>query len=294
MPKNFYIGDLHIGHEKILWLDNRPFKDPAEMLARLERNWQSRVAPEDTVYVLGDMFWKTTDPAFQEGVLARLPGHKVLIKGNHDADLADGWDAAHDALQILDQNEKIWLCHYPNVAFPDFYKGAVHLYAHVHNSFENGVAEHVKSTLEALYERPCRMYNVGCMMPWMDYAPRTLQEIESNYRKCVLNRAYGAGAFRPETQKMLTLSTAHVSGSTAEKLAREPELNAMGIAVYPKQGDVDGEGFGWFVYLPENCDCPAIPDDLRRAIERARALECKILCLDCDGPEDPSLQSFDW
>ena len=28
-----------------------------------------------------------------------------------------------------------------------------------------------------LYTKECRMYNVGCMMPWMDYTPRTLDWI---------------------------------------------------------------------------------------------------------------------
>ena len=31
--------------------------------------------------------------------------------------------------------------------------------------------------MEELYEKECRMFNVGCMMPWMDYTPRTLDQI---------------------------------------------------------------------------------------------------------------------
>ena len=30
---------------------------------------------------------------------------------------------------------------------------------------------------DRLYTRPCKMYNVGAMMPWMNYTPRTLDEI---------------------------------------------------------------------------------------------------------------------
>jgi hypothetical protein len=30
---------------------------------------------------------------------------------------------------------------------------------------------------------PMRAYNVGCMMPWMDYTPRTLAEIIEGYNK---------------------------------------------------------------------------------------------------------------
>jgi hypothetical protein len=30
---------------------------------------------------------------------------------------------------------------------------------------------------------PMRMYNVGCMMEYMDYTPRTLEEIINGYNK---------------------------------------------------------------------------------------------------------------
>lgn len=32
--------------------------------------------------------------------------------------------------------------------------------------------------MKELYDRPCQMFNVGAMMPWMDYTPRTLEQIE--------------------------------------------------------------------------------------------------------------------
>lgn len=37
--------------------------------------------------------------------------------------------------------------------------------------------EHDKMLMQELYGHPCQMYNVGAMMPWMDYTPRTLDEI---------------------------------------------------------------------------------------------------------------------
>lgn len=39
--------------------------------------------------------------------------------------------------------------------------------------------EHTRMLLENLYLRDCNMFNVGAMMPWMDYTPRTLEEIEA-------------------------------------------------------------------------------------------------------------------
>ena len=49
---NFYISDLHIGHENILRFDNRPFADVSEMNNKLIENWNARVHSNDTVYIL--------------------------------------------------------------------------------------------------------------------------------------------------------------------------------------------------------------------------------------------------
>lgn len=46
---NFYISDLHIGHENILRFDNRPFADVNEMNNKLTENWNARVHSNDTV-----------------------------------------------------------------------------------------------------------------------------------------------------------------------------------------------------------------------------------------------------
>ena len=45
---NFYISDLHIGHENILRFDNRPFADVNEMNNKLIENWNARVRSDDT------------------------------------------------------------------------------------------------------------------------------------------------------------------------------------------------------------------------------------------------------
>jgi hypothetical protein len=37
--------------------------------------------------------------------------------------------------------------------------------------------EHDRFLMQELYGHPCLMYNVGSMMPWMDYTPRTLDEL---------------------------------------------------------------------------------------------------------------------
>ena len=43
--------------------------------------------------------------------------------------------------------------------------------------------EHDKFLMEQLYDRKCQMFNVGAMMPWMDYTPRTLDEIIASVKE---------------------------------------------------------------------------------------------------------------
>lgn len=69
------------------------------------------------------------------------------------------------------------LSHYPIPCFNHHYYGWYHLYGHVHNSFEWIIMERVKYEMVALYDKPCNMFNVGCMIPYMDYTPRTIEEI---------------------------------------------------------------------------------------------------------------------
>ena len=75
------------------------------------------------------------------------------------------------------------------VYFEDIY-GSFHLYGHVHNSFEWNMMEHDKYLMEELYTTPCQMFNVGAMMPWMDYTPRTLDEIiaANSHNEAVRNK----------------------------------------------------------------------------------------------------------
>ena len=78
----YYIADMHFGHTNVLRFDNRPFSDTAQMDDTLIQNWNERVATDDTVYVLGDAFWKNEENSIR--IIQQLNGHKHLIQGNHD------------------------------------------------------------------------------------------------------------------------------------------------------------------------------------------------------------------
>ncbi len=41
----------------------------------------------------------------------------------------------------------------------------------------------VQYEMRTLYDRPSNMFNVGCMVPGMDYTPKTLEEISEIFNK---------------------------------------------------------------------------------------------------------------
>lgn len=177
--RNLYIADWHYGHENILAFDNRPFVTVEEMNQALIDNWNVEVKPEDTVYVLGDMFW--CKPSEAVPILKQLNGNKVLVKGNHDRTGNKDFDRCFikitDYLEIDDNGRKVVLSHYPIPCFKNHFSGWYHLYGHVHNTFEHNMMLRNKFLMEELYGHPCKMYNVGAMMPWMGYIPRPLDTI---------------------------------------------------------------------------------------------------------------------
>lgn len=174
----FYIADWHYDHKNILHYDNRPFKSVEEMNEELIKRWNNVVSDGDMVYILGDMFWCKSNIAVE--VLDKLNGTKVLIKGNHDycdKEFSKRFTCIINYMEVTDNGRHVVLCHYPIPCFKNHYQGWYHLYGHVHNSFEHNMMEHDKMLIEELYEKPCKMYNVGAMMDYIDYTPRTLDEI---------------------------------------------------------------------------------------------------------------------
>lgn len=75
-------ADTHFSHTRIIDLAGRPFRDAEDMNDALVANWNAVVAPDDTVYHLGDVALGKLDESLP--VIDRCNGRKVLIIGNHD------------------------------------------------------------------------------------------------------------------------------------------------------------------------------------------------------------------
>ena len=175
----YYISDMHFGHENIIRFDNRPFANTELMNEVLINNWNDRVseAEEDTVYVIGDGFFRQEELSLC--IIKRLNGHKHLIKGNHDrvrGRLRFYWESINDYDEVKDGNYRVILSHYPMMFYNAQHYGSIMLYGHVHNSREWRFIEKWQKKLwnEGI---PARIINVGCMMDYMRYTPRTLEEL---------------------------------------------------------------------------------------------------------------------
>lgn len=131
-----FTSDLHLGHANVIKHCDRPFTSADEMDEALIENWNRRVHNTDTVYIIGDLMFRTRKhPA---DYLDRLHGKKALIIGNHDRDWMKKVDLTKYFMfvshmeGISDGKRKIVLCHYPLMTWNGASKGVYHVYGHIH------------------------------------------------------------------------------------------------------------------------------------------------------------------
>lgn len=159
------------------------------METAIRENWNSTVSNEDTVYVLGDIAYKGFDFV---SFYSSLNGDKILITGNHDLsldreELKKVFSRIAPMMTIRDTERRVQLCHYPI----QFYNGAEDainymLFGHVHGGFVGNMVEAVRDLILKLDMREIKanraqFYNVGCMLPYMNYTPKTLDQILSGF-----------------------------------------------------------------------------------------------------------------
>lgn len=190
---NYYISDLHLFHSHVIKFDERSFNNIEEMNEAILKNWNNKITNGDTVYILGDIAFRTNvaDTEKLVALVARLKGRKVLIKGNHD-DVSDYrykqlFSEICDYKEINDNYKgnsmKLVLSHYPILHWKGQHSGTVLLYGHTHVSIEDDYFQYclwnMKNYGGIIHEndKPIHAYNVGCMQPYMDYTPRNLEEI---------------------------------------------------------------------------------------------------------------------
>ena len=147
-------------------------------------NWNNAVSANDLVYVLGDISWYNDEKTAE--IFKQLNGEKILVKGNHDhfkGAVLNLFSECIDRTSVIDQGNYVVMDHFPCMFWDKQFYGSIHLYGHVHNSHQWNMTESWLAEARELQALPMEAINVGCMMPYMDYTPRTLEEIRAGYKE---------------------------------------------------------------------------------------------------------------
>ena len=132
----FYTADSHFGHQNILRFCDRPYATIDDMNRDLALRWNSKVTGDDTVYMLGDVFFRADNP---EEILTLLKGKKHLIVGNHDSSWMDKVDLGKhfksvSLMQELSGGQAgVTLCHYPLLSWKHA-KRTYMIHGHIHQN----------------------------------------------------------------------------------------------------------------------------------------------------------------
>ena len=184
---DYFISDPHFFHENVIRFDKRPFTCIEQMNAQMRDWWNNTVSEKDRIYILGDFIWlPPSDPEYIKFTKS-LNGKKVLIKGNHDnvekfsSELKNCFEDIQNRKEIKLNKKRIIMDHYPLMMYRhDTDSNVFHFHGHTHITGEQDWVE--KWTRALIFNRGMgtptgQIINVGCMMPYMNYIPRTFEEI---------------------------------------------------------------------------------------------------------------------
>ena len=132
----YFSSDLHLGHDEIVSLCNRPFRNSTQMDKRIIRNFNEIVKPDDDLYILGDFSIKTkSHRGAYENWTQKLNGRKHLIMGNHDVkDPTFYSDIGFYSIHYPYFEVEEFICvHDPALSQVD--RGRIFLCGHVHDLF---------------------------------------------------------------------------------------------------------------------------------------------------------------
>lgn len=132
--KTFIITDTHFFHHNII--TKFEFR-PADFNKQIIKNWCDMVSAEDIVYHLGDVIFKRAGEL--EWILAKCPGEKHLMVGNHDRQkktwfIDKGFKTAQKYVVINYEGYKILLSHHP-LDIAEIEKDHEHIDFNIHGHF---------------------------------------------------------------------------------------------------------------------------------------------------------------
>lgn len=141
------ISDTHFGHENIYKFTGlngerirERFADAAAGDSYMTERWRTLVKPEDHIYHLGDVTMARSNAQKQAFIdlVRSLPGHKRLLRGNHDHFATKTYlEAGFEEIYGTRKLGHFVLSHYPlhEKSLPEWCRANVHGHIHERDAY---------------------------------------------------------------------------------------------------------------------------------------------------------------
>lgn len=204
------ITDTHFDHQAMIKSCHRP----ENFTAQICENWRRLVSPKDTVIHLGDCAWG------KKGMerLLKLPGKKILIRGNHDDQSLEkymnmGWDFAADSIVMKLQGITILFSHKPRWG----HKADINIHGHFHDLHrEDFFRLYLPMSLEAMGYRPIALDEkfLGPVSSWVKTCRipklKEIYDLQQNHRPLTIRDIYGRQSKEQFVQEFILHATGEI------------------------------------------------------------------------------------
>lgn len=139
--KVWLTSDWHFNHDKDFIWKARGFNSIQEMNEAIINRHNEVIAPDDTLYILGDVMLGGQDTSGID-MIAAIKGKKVIVAGNHDTGRRRQLYTetlgipVYDAVRLEYQKYHFYLSHYPtittNIEKESLRQCTLNLFGHTH------------------------------------------------------------------------------------------------------------------------------------------------------------------
>ena len=174
MPSVFLVSDTHFGHTGVCRFTRndgvtklRPWDSAEEMDEAMVKAWNERVKPTDKVYHLGDVVINRK----ALGIMRRLNGDKVLIRGNHDIFRDDDYRQHFRELRAYHVMNGMILSHIP-IHSESLGRFGVNIHGHLHANrvMLSGFGGKITDIVDT-------RYHCVCVEQTPDFAPILFEDV---------------------------------------------------------------------------------------------------------------------
>ena len=186
----YLITDTHLGHQNMLKSCGRP----ARFTNLILDSCRKMVRSNDTLIHLGDVAWN------EEELMRfmKLPGHKVLVRGNHDKKstpyyMEAGFDLVVDLMTMTLQGIRIFFSHAPQYG----HTADINIHGHQHDlHYEDVFHRYWPLALEHMGYKPLPLDDktVGVLQSWVkrgrNPSKKALYALHQGYLSTASTRDY--------------------------------------------------------------------------------------------------------